>query len=377
MLQEISHNQPEEHGGNIYRLAEELHIPERNVTDFSSLVNPLRVSKKIRAELRKNLKYLHNYPDPDAKRVRKRLAQYHGIDMETILCGNGSTGLIYLITRTLQPQRVLLPAPTFSEYERAISVAGNKERRAQVEYILLKREQKFRINPDEYTAVLQKGACSSLPFDMVFLCNPNNPTGMLMKKDAVLQIADAARETKSYLIVDEAYIDFCSDESVIKNIERNPYLIVLRSLSSFYALSGIRIGYGVFPEHLLAGLKEQRVPWDVNSLSQRAAVIALKDKVFRRESLKVIAEEKRFLEKNFRKMGIEFFAPDAHFYLVKMDNADEICRQLRNRGVLAMNCKNFRGLDSSYMRISVKSHKENTMLIKMLALILNRKRATA
>src|SRR4030043_799843 len=109
-----------EHGGNIYRLAEELKMQERKVMDFSACVNPLGVSKKIKTEMRKHLKYLHNYPDPEAKRLRKRLAQYHGIDLETILCGNGSTEFIYLITKALRPQKVLIPAPTFSEYERAI-----------------------------------------------------------------------------------------------------------------------------------------------------------------------------------------------------------------------------------------------------------------
>jgi threonine-phosphate decarboxylase len=211
---------------------------------------------------------------------------------------------------------------------------------------------------------------------MIFLCNPNNPTGMLMKQDAVLKIADAAREKKSYLIVDEAYIDFCSDESVIRDVERNPYLIVLRSLSSFYALPGLRLGYGVFPEHLMARLNEQKEPWTVNSLSQRAAVVALKDKVFRKESLKVITMEKRFLEKNLKKIGIEYFNSDTHFFLVKMDNAIEICRQLRTKGILVRNCENLRGLDSSYIRIAVKSHRENTMLIKALTSILQQGRAT-
>src|SRR4030043_1353603 len=109
-----------QHGGNIYRLAEELKMQERKVMDFSASVNPLGVSKKIKTEMRKHLKYLHNYPDPEAKRLRKRLAQYHGIDLETILCGNGSTEFIYLITKTLRPQKVLIPAPTFSEYERLV-----------------------------------------------------------------------------------------------------------------------------------------------------------------------------------------------------------------------------------------------------------------
>jgi threonine-phosphate decarboxylase len=369
-------NQPIENGGNIYRIAEELNVQERAVLDFSTITNPLRVSKKIKAEIRKNLKYLHNYPDPDAKRLRKRLAQYHGIDIETILCGNGSTELVYLIARTLKPQRVLVPAPTFSEYERAVTIGGSEERKAQIERIILKGERGFKIDPDKLIAVLQKGAGSTPSFDMVFLCNPNNPTGMLLKKDAVLKIADAAKEMKCYLIVDEACIDFCADESVIKDVERNPYLIVVRSLSSFYALGGLRIGYGVFSQHIIPRLKEQREPWTVNSLSQRAAVVALKDKVFRKESLKIIMEEKKFLEKSFQKIGIEFVKSDAHFYLVKMGNAHEICRQLRTKGILVRNCDNVQGLDSTYIRIAVKSHKENAILIKELAARLNNNRSS-
>jgi threonine-phosphate decarboxylase len=365
-----------EYGENIYRLAEELNVQARAILDFSTISNPLLVSKKIKAEIRKNLKYLHHYPDPDAKRLRKRLAQYHGIDIETILCGNGSTELVYLLARTLRPQRVLVPAPTFSEYERAVSIVGSKELKAQIDHVILNGEHGFKINPDELIAVLQKEVKSKPPFDMVFLCNPNNPTGMLLKKDAVYKIAGAAQEMKCYLIVDEAYIDFCAHESVIKDAEHNPYLIVVRSLSGFYALGGLRIGYGVFPHHIVPRLKEKREPWTVNSLSQRAAFAALKDKAFQEESLKIMKEEKKFLEKSFQKIGIEFIKSDAYFYLVKVDNAYEIYRQLRSKGILVRNCDNVKGLDSSYVRITVKSHRENTILIKQLAEMLSRNRSS-
>lgn len=371
MSQEISYGRPIEHGGNIYRLAEELKMQERNVIDFSTTVNPLRVSKKVKAEIRKSLKNLHNYPDHDARRLRKSLAQYHKIDMDSIICGNGSTELIYLIARALHPQRVLIPAPTFSEYERAVSLTGSTEKRAQIEYLFLKAELDFRLSPDEFVAALRKGLESSRSFDTAFLCNPNNPTGKLVRKDDVLKIAEESRKGKCYLIVDEALIDFCPKETVINEVEHNPYLIVLRSMESFYALSGLRLGYGIFPEHLTARLSEQREPWTVNSLSQRAAVVALKDKIYRKETLKIITAEKEFLEKNFRRLGIELSRSDANFYLAKMDNAEEICKRLRTKGILVRNCDNFRGLDSSYIRISVKSHRENTILIKILSSVLH------
>ena len=371
-----------EHGGNIYRLAEELKMQERKVMDFSASVNPLGVSKKIKTEMRKHLKYLHNYPDPEAKRLRKRLAQYHGIDLETILCGNGSTEFIYLITKALRPQKVLIPAPTFSEYERAVLInqesevwnqkSETTEQRVHIKYLILKKKDNFKINPDEFITALQtpNPELNTTPCEMAFLCNPNNPTGRLLRGDDVKRIADAAKEFKCYLIVDEAFIDFCADDSVIKDVRDNPYLIVLRSMTGFYALSGLRIGYGIFPQHLIERLKKYKEPWTINNLAQRAAVVALKDKVYRSETFKLIKGEKKFLEKSFRKIGIEFFDSDVNFYLLKINNANELCQQLKRKGILLRDCSIFRGLDSTYLRVAVKSHKENTILIKELTSLL-------
>ena len=380
-----------EHGEDIYRLAEELKIQERKIIDFSTSVNPLGVSKKVKAEIRKHLKYLHNYPDSEAIRLKKRLAQYHGIDPEMILCGNGSTELIYLIARTLKPKKVLIPAPTFSEYERAIALLQNTEMSPpthpspsrgegkgggespdpmlwnleSIKHFLLYKENGFEIIPDELIKSMQD--CN-----MAFLCNPNNPTGLLLGKDSVLKITEAARNLKCYLIVDEAFIDFCSDDSVIEEVENNPYLIVLRSMSLFYALPGLRLGYGVFPLHLIDRLKENKEPWTVNSLAQRAAVVALKDKVYREGTFRLMKEEKKFLEKSFNKIGIEFFHTDVNFYLIKISNAYEICQHLKKKGILVRDCSNLRGLDNTYIQVAIKSHKENTILIKEFAAILQK-----
>lgn len=412
-MSDIHH--PSEHGGNIYRLAEELRIQERSVIDFSTSVNPLGVSKKIKAEIRKNLKYLHNYPDPEAQRLRKRLAQYHGIDPETILCGNGSTELLYLIVRALKPQKVLIPAPTFSEYEKAVELQNtppppyplpqgegdslkipspltwegegegespNPEPCYQrsIKYVMLNKENGFEIKPEEFIAAMQgkqnsqlltpNSELSEAPCDMVFLCNPNNLTGRLLKRDDVIRIVAAAKELTCYLIVDEAFIDFCFEDSVIKDVGDNPYLIVVRTMTNFYALAGLRIGYGVFPLDLVERIKGYKEPWTVNSLAQRAAVVALKDNVYRKETFRLIHQEKRFLEKRFRKLGVEFFPSDANFYLLKISNANEIFNQLKKKGILVKECSHFKGLDSTYLRIAVKSHKENTILIKELTAIL-------
>jgi threonine-phosphate decarboxylase len=349
------------HGGDIYRLAEELRVPERKVLDFSSSVNPLGVSKKIKAELRKHLKYLHNYPDPGAARLRKRLAQHHGIDPEMILCGNGSTELIYLVAGALRPQSVLVPAPTFSEYERACQISS----KCHVASFMLDTENNFDINPDEFAIAMQGKT-------LAFLCNPNNPTGGLMGREYVRDVADAAKDLGCYFVVDEAFIDFCPGASVIRDVVDNPHLIVLRTMSNFYSLAGLRVGYGVFPRHIVDRLKEIREPWTMNNLSQRAAVAALRDKVFREETFVLMQQEKRFLEKSFRKLGLEFFPSRTNFYLLKMDSADEAVRTLKTKGILLRDCSDFRGLDSTYLRVAVKSHKDNTVLVRELTAFLKR-----
>jgi len=349
------------HGGDIYRFAEEIRIPERKVLDFSSPVNPLGVSKKIKAEIRKHLKYLHNYPDPRAGRLRKRLAQYHGINPEMILCGNGSTELIYLIARALTPQSVLVPAPTFSEYERACQISS----KCHAADFALQAEDNFAVDPDEFANAMQGKI-------IAFLCNPNNPTGGLLGREDVKKIANAAKDLGCYFVVDEAFMDFCPDASVIRDVADNPYLIVLRTMGNFYSLAGLRVGYGVFPLRFVERLKQFKEPWTMNNLSQRAAVVALRDRAFREETFALMQNEKRFLEKSFRRLGLACFPSDANFYLLKLNNAEEVIRVLGRKGILLRDCSNFRGLDSTYLRVAVKSHKDNSMLVRELTAFVNR-----
>jgi threonine-phosphate decarboxylase len=358
--------------GDIHRLAEELKLAERAIIDFRTPASPLGVSKKIKSELRKYLKDLDQYPDPEARRLKKRLAQEHGIDPETILCGNGSTELVYLLARALRPRRVLIPEPTSPEYERACRMTNHE---VQVISYDLKEETNFDINPSEFISEMNSSFIthhSSLPFDLVFLCNPNTPTGRALNRGAILQIGVAAKESGYYLVVDEAFIDYHPENSAIRDVADNPHLIVLRSMSPFYSLSGLRLGYGVFPPHLVQRLKGHKEPWTVNSLAQRAAVIALKDKKFRADTIRSIQDEKKFLEKNFNKIGLAFLPSAAQFYLTKIEGATEICRQLSTKGILLCECAESRGLDRSHIRIAVKSHRENTILIRELKNILQR-----
>ncbi|MEW6052882.1 MAG: aminotransferase class I/II-fold pyridoxal phosphate-dependent enzyme [Nitrospirota bacterium] len=362
---------------DIYRLAEALGRQERDILDFSSPVNPLGVSKKVKAELRKHLKYLSQHPDTEAVRLRKRLGQFHGINPEMILCGNGSTELVYLLARVIAPRKVLIPSPTLPVYEQALLKDGRGERRTDIAFFFLEEHNGFQIEPDEFIGILKGNEFLPPPVDnsssscnMAFLCNPNNPTGRLLKKEHVLKIADAARDTRCYLIVDESYMDFCPGDSVISEAGKNPYLVVLRSMTSFYALAGLRIGFGVFPPSLAERLKRNREPWTVNSLAQRAAVIAIRDKAYRKETFVLMEKEKRFLEKKFRKLGIEYFPSDVNFYLLKTASLDEISSRLRKKGILVKTSSGQRGPEKKYLMVAVKTHKQNSVLIREISSVM-------
>jgi threonine-phosphate decarboxylase len=359
-----------DHGGNVYKAACDLGIPESRIIDFSASINPLGISGKVKAAITRNLDGLVHYPDPDADDFRRMVSRLHGIDSRTILPGNGSTELIYLLPRALKPETVLVTSPTFSEYERACR-ASNEFRVKRYE---LRKENNFAIEADAFISAMKGDSgselqtpASKLKCDMAFLCNPNNPTGHALQRKDVLKIADAARGINCVLVVDEAFIDFIPEYSVTEYVIDYPNVIVLRSLTKFYALTGLRIGYGVASKALIERIKEFKEPWTVNNLAQTAAITALDDKAYIEETREVMAQEKKYLENAFKEMGIIFFPSSVNFYLLKIDRAGDIASKLGEIGILVRNCSNFRGLDDSYIRVAVRSHEHNEILLKELA----------
>ncbi|MGO9377581.1 MAG: threonine-phosphate decarboxylase CobD [Dissulfurispiraceae bacterium] len=354
------------HGGDVYAAARQLRIPEDSIIDFSASINPLGTPASVMSVLRRHLKRLRHYPDPSATGLVQEIAKSTGLDPRMILCGNGSTELIYLVARAFRPERVLIPAPAFAEYERACiaasHLAGNHSNNTGIKYFHIQAMDKFRLNADAFKDAMKD--C-----DMAFICNPNNPTGQLVRKSDMVQIADAARKSGCCLVVDEAFIDFIPGESIIKKVAKNPSLIVIRSLTKFYALSGLRIGYAVINRELLDAISRHKEPWTVNSLAQVAGVASLKDTAYQSRSLTVLKDEKSYLEKGFRRLGIDYYPSCANFYLLKCTNAYNIVVRLREKGILVRDCSNFKGLDHSYIRIAVRTRIENKRLLAEFAKI--------
>lgn len=347
-------NRPE-HGGNIYRVSEETGIPAAELMDFSASINPLGISDRVKEVVRSELDTLVHYPDTDASELKQKLSQYHNIDPASIICGNGSTELIYLIPKALRPERVLIPSPTFSEYEKACKLND----KLKIKNIKLMEENGFKVIPRDFIEAM-KGC------DMAFLCNPNNPTGDLLGKEEVLLIADAAREMKCILVVDEAFIDFCPADSVIGHVSSNPYLIVLRSMTKFYAITGLRAGYGVFHPAMVARITEFKEPWTMNTLAQKAAAAALDDSDYAERTMDLIKNEKEFIENALRDIGVKFLPSAVNYYLLRTGNSASICQGMKEKGIIVRDCSNFRGLDESFIRAAVRSRRENKILMSWL-----------
>lgn len=272
------------------------------------------------------------------------------------------------------PEKVLIPAPTFSEYEKAVNVISHvRGKPITIERFIMWQKDAFRFDANKYILAMSSrpqnkpNTVISDTVDMAFVCNPNNPTGELIPKEQMLKLCETARKERCWLVVDEAFIDFAPEHSVLSAVKDNPYLIVLRSMTKFYALTGLRLGYAVMHPKLLSLVQKTKEPWTVNTLAQVAGISALADKDFAKDSLQYMLKQKEMMEEGFEVLKIDYLPSSVNFYLLHMQNAKEIALTLRAKGILVRDCSNFLGLDDTYIRVAVKDESSNMRLLKELA----------
>jgi threonine-phosphate decarboxylase len=354
------------HGGNRFAASQRTGIPEDRILDFSASISPFGMPEEVARLMKRHARDLPHYPEPFSGQLSAKIEECFKLDAGSVICGNGSTELIYLIPRALKPGKVLIPAPTFSEYEKACSAGASR-----IVHHVLPAKNDFALSPDSFIQAMSRmrknqsvRAAQSEPPDMAFLCNPNHPTGQALAREEVVRIAAAAKKLKCRLVVDEAFAEFCPRNSVIEEVQSNPYLIVLRSMTKFYALAGLRLGYCVASPAIATRIKRYKEPWTVNTLAQKAGIAALEDVSYRKATLKSMGVEKRFIEQALRRAGIEFIPSQANYYLLRLRNAREVIAGLEQKGILVRDCSNFTGMDDTCIRIAVRSRKENRILMK-------------
>lgn len=353
------------HGGNIYEIAKRFGLDPDKIIDFSASINPFGLCKKAEKKLREGLSAVLHYPDPQCSGLIKALAQFHGLEENQILAGAGSTEFIYAIPRVLKIQRALIVTPAFSEYENALegSTAGSN---CSIHYFETKEEDGFELSVEGLLFTLTQG------YDALYLCNPGNPTGILTEKKDLRKILAQTEREKTWFILDEAFIDFREEESLKGEAKVSSRLILLRSLTKFFALPGLRVGYIISNKEVIHKFSENKEPWTVNALAQIAAVESLKDKSYIARTREFIQLERDHLIQGLRAIpGFIPYPSAANYLLVQLHpslnlSAAELREKLIPHGILIRDCNSFHHIGPYFFRVAVRSRRENNALLKAL-----------
>jgi threonine-phosphate decarboxylase len=350
------------HGAEIFGSAEAFGLKPEVIVDFSSSVNPLGPSQKALEAAKNGLSQIAAYPDSNSNLLRQVIAKRFNINKNNIVVGNGSTELMYLFAEVFikQGDKVVMPAPTFGEYEGAVCKNGEVS-------TFVELDEDFNIDVSAFKKEI-KGA------KMIFLCNPNNPTSKLIRKQTLTGILEEALIQNTLVFLDEDFLEFVDNEhelSMVGEISRYPNLFILKSFTKIFGLTGLRVGYGIANERIIDVLLRAKIPWNVNCIGQAAAAVALVDEDHLRLTRNLIREEKVWLAAELAKIrGFKFSFPDANFFFINIResgfSAAELKKHMLEQGLLIRDCSSFRGLDQYYIRIAVKTHEENQRLIEAL-----------
>ena len=340
------------HGGKI-----PVKNSDHNIIDFSSNITPLGIPNFVKLIIKKNLDKVQFYPDPKSENVISSLEKYTHLSKSNIIVGNGAIEILYnfcfaFLSKTT---KVLIHVPTFQEYETAVKLSNCK-----ISYF---KSLNLSTNIDSFISQIPKNGC-------IFLCNPNNPTGELLSKKELLSIVIEAKKLKTIVFIDECFIELVpkSNESVLSYVKKYDNIFILRSLTKSFGLPGLRIGYACGSKEIIKILQKIKIPWSVNSLAQDAANAVIKNTSHIKKSNLIIKKELKYLENSISILkGFECISSSTNFILIKTkyDSTKLQMKLLKNK-ILIRDCKNFRGLNNHYIRIAVKSHKNNIKLVQAL-----------
>ncbi|WP_283682199.1 pyridoxal phosphate-dependent aminotransferase [Parablautia sp. Marseille-Q6255] len=336
------------HGGNIYE--------HEGCLDFSANCNPLGTPLSVQRAAVKSIEQIAHYPQVGCVPLRAAIAEYEAVRPEQVICGNGAAELIFSLCQALKPRKALLLAPTFAEYGQALSSVG-----CQITCARLREEDGFAVG-EEFLDLLQED------LDIVFLCNPNNPTGALTDRSLLLRILERCETRGIFLAVDECFLDFVktpSEYTLKGELEKSRGLFLLKAFTKRYAMAGLRLGYGLCEnKELLEQMAAMVQPWNVSVPAQAAGLAALQEEDYVRRARALIFREREWMVEQFTALGLTVYPPQANYIFFKGPEAlFSLCEK---RGVLIRDCGNYPGLCKGYFRVAVRTHEENELLVKAL-----------
>lgn len=383
------------HGGNIYKVFREKNIKE--ILDYSSNINPYGIPESLKKRITENLEVLERYPDPDYVELRQKLANLNKVNLSDIILGNGATEIIFLFMKVINPKKILIVSPTFGEYERAVKateISGDtvslsssngdnkniENKKIEIEYFELKESDDFKLNIGNLKNELEN------KYDLLIICNPNNPTGKFLKLAQTEEILKECNKYDTKLFIDEAFIEFLEDgmkESIINTEGNKKNLFVTRAFTKFFAIPGLRLGYGMyFDKELEKKISEKKEPWSVNNFAEMAGLTVLDDAEYIEKTLKWIAEEKIYMYEKLNEIsGIKVYETEVNFITGKIDeklfseglNVKVLREKMLEQGILIRDASNFKFLDERFFRLAIKDRESNKRVIEVMKEIFREK----
>lgn len=352
------------HGGNIEELARKYNLKKENIIDFSANINPLGLSENVKKTIIETIDEINIYPDITYYNLKKSISNYEKTTSDYLTLGNGAAEVIFNLVRAVNPKKALLLAPTFGEYEEALLSVNSK-----IEYYMLSEGNNWDIGIDILDQINED-------INIIFICNPNNPTGRLTDRNLILKILKKAKSYKCIVVIDESFLDFVKENeeyTLLKYIEVYNNLFIIKSLTKFFAMPGLRIGYGITSNiDLVKKISNISVPWNINVLAEKSTIKALEEKEYIKNTIAYIENEKsKFYNELCKFKDLKVFKPSVNYIMFKVDKNIDLKEEMMKENIIIRSCSNYNGLNNKYYRIAVRKREENEKFVAILKKILN------
>lgn len=348
------------HGANPQRLYKQagISLPQQ-VLDFSENVHPLGPPAFLAEHWPEMLELVGSYPDPDGDPFRTAAAKFHEVDPGQVAVGNGAAEVFTWLARRYRSQRVMLVEPAFSEYRQTLEAEN-----VQIETIQLKAENDWQLTIQHVQSAIS--GCAAL-----YICNPHNPTGVLLDIETLHELASACLENKCELVLDEAFIDFIGEQaSFMPLLKRFPNVIIVRSMTKMYAIPGLRLGYVISQAETIEELKRGAAHWNVNALSAAIGADCLQASAYRGQVIKAATEQRRKMQQFLAAHNCPTSNSKANFLTFQLPDSsmsDTFFRDLLGEGIVLRHTESFRGMDGKWFRIGMKSAESMRKLREAIA----------
>ena len=324
--------------------------------DFSANVSPLGVPQGVKRAIAEAAETADRYPDPLCRALSRKLAAHEQVPESYVLCGNGAADLIFRAVLAKKPKKALLTAPAFAEYEAALTACG-----CEVDYYFLRQEHDFRLDEGFLQAITPE-------IDMVFVCEPNNPTGVSSPRAFLMQVAQRCSDCGALFMLDECFGDFLDepeDHTMKSALSSFPNLVILKAFTKLYAMAGVRLGYALCANgELVENMRNTGQPWAVSSLAQAAGEAALEETAYVERVRQMVKQERPWMSEQLTRLGCRVIPGEANYLLFYC--SVPLIEPLRKRGILLRSCSNYHGLNENWYRTAVRTHEENIRLIQAL-----------